>query len=257
MHSPATIRRVRRLVLLPALAAAALAACGETEVEGQPDPRPPPRAAEPPPGKLPPGRGFILARVRADVLVHDRPNGRPFLRLRPKTPFDGPRTLGIVKVRDKRRWLAVHSPAIKNERIGWVQNDPRKLDLSRTRISLRVNLGETRIDLRRGRRTLRSIPIAIGAAGTSTPPGRFQVTDKMPASRFPMGPYGCCIIPLSARQPNLPAGWAGGDRIAIHGTTRPETIGQAASNGCLRATDEDLRILMRDVPVGAPVFIRQ
>jgi lipoprotein-anchoring transpeptidase ErfK/SrfK len=71
-----------------------------------------------------------------------------------------------------------------------------------------------------------------------------------------MGPYGCCIIPLSARQPNLPAGWAGGDRIAIHGTTRPETIGQAASNGCLRASDADLRVLMRDVPIGAPVFIR-
>ena len=92
---------------------------------------------------------------------------------------------------------------------------------------------------------------------TSTPPGRFQITDKMPASRFPAGPYGCCIIPLSARQPNLPAGWAGGDRIAIHGTTRPDTIGQAASNGCLRASDEDLRVLMRDMPVGAPVFIQQ
>ena len=45
--------------------------------------------------------------------------------------------------------------------------------------------------------------------------------------------------------------------IAIHGTSRPETIGQAASSGCLRATDEDLRVLMRDAPVGAPVFIRQ
>jgi lipoprotein-anchoring transpeptidase ErfK/SrfK len=79
----------------------------------------------------------------------------------------------------------------------------------------------------------------------------------MPASRFPSGPYGCCIVALSARQPNLPPGWAGGDRIAIHGTPHTETIGQAASTGCLRAADTDLRVLMRDVPVGAPVFIRR
>jgi hypothetical protein len=248
---------VRKGVLLLALAAAGLGGCGETEVEGRPEPPPPSIAAKDlPPGKLPPGRGFILARVRANVLVYDRPNGRPFARLRPTTPFDGPRTLGIARVRDKRRWLGVHSPVLENDQIGWIQNDPKKLGLSRTRISLRVDLSHTRIDLRRGRRTLRTIPIAIGAAGTSTPAGRFQVTDKMPASRFPAGPYGCCIIPLSARQPNLPAGWAGGDRIAIHGTTRPETIGTAASNGCLRASDADLRTLMRDVPVGAPVFIR-
>ena len=258
MAAPATIPRVRATVLLIALAAGGVSACGETEVEGRSEPSPAPREVrELPPGKLPPGRGFILARVRANVLVYDRPNGRPFARLRPKTPFDGPRTLGIVRVRDKRRWLAIHSPVLENDRVGWIQNDPRKLDLKRTRISLRVDLSETRIQVRRGRRTLNTIPIAIGAAGTSTPAGRFQVTDKMPASRFPAGPYGCCIIPLSARQPNLPAGWAGGDRIAIHGTPRLETIGQAASSGCLRASDPELRLLMRDVPVGAPVFIQQ
>jgi lipoprotein-anchoring transpeptidase ErfK/SrfK len=141
--------------------------------------------------------------------------------------------------------------------MGWIPNDPTALALSRTKVSLRVSLAATEIDLRRGDRIVREIPIAIGRAGTETPPGRFQVTDKLPASRFPAGPYGCCIIPLSARQPNLPEGWAGGDRIAIHGTTQPETIGQAASNGCLRASDTDLRVLMQALPVGAPVFITE
>jgi hypothetical protein len=238
------------------LAAAALSSCGgeeETAGEERPPSRPPAGAE---PGELPPGRGHLLARVRESVLVHDRPNGRPVARLRRKTPFGEPRTLGVVAVRDEKRWLGVHSPILGNERVGWVENDPGALVLSRTRVSLHVALSQTRIRVRRGGRTVRTIPIAIGAAGTTTPPGRFQVTDKMPASRFPKGPYGCCIIALSARQPNLPPGWPGGDRIAIHGTTRPETIGQAASNGCLRASDEDLRVLMRDVPVGAPVFIR-
>ena len=242
------------------LAATALAGCARSE---PPEPeaqvertRPPAEAQRLPPGKLPPGRGFILARVKQNVLAYDRPNGRPVARLRTTTPFAEPRTLGIVRVRDDRRWLAVHSPVFENDEVGWIPNDPRTLELSRTRVSLVVSLPDTVVRLRRGGRTVREIPIAIGAAGTSTPAGRFQVTDKLPAGRFPKGPYGCCIIALSARQPNLPEGWAGGDRIAIHGTTRPETIGQAASNGCLRASDPDLRRLMRDVPVGAPVFIK-
>jgi len=238
-----------------AVIAAALAGCGDTDVHVQPAPSPARVSKEP--GKLPPGRGYILARVREDVLAYDRPNGRPTAWLRTKTPFGEPRTLGIAQVRHHGRWLGVHSPVFANDEMGWIPNDPDALDLSRTRVSLRVSLSETEIDLRRGDKVVREIPIAVGRAGTETPAGRFQVTDKLPASRFPAGPYGCCIIPLSARQPNLPEGWAGGDRIAIHGTSSPETIGQAASNGCLRASDADLRVLMRDVPVGAPVFIRE
>jgi lipoprotein-anchoring transpeptidase ErfK/SrfK len=81
------------------------------------------------------------------------------------------------------------------------------------------------------------------------------VTDKFSGSRY--GPYyGCCIVALSAHQPNLPAGWTGGDRIAIHGTNAPWTIGVPSSAGCPHARDADLRVLMRRVPLGAPVFIR-
>jgi lipoprotein-anchoring transpeptidase ErfK/SrfK len=37
----------------------------------------------------------------------------------------------------------------------------------------------------------------------------------------------------------------------------PVAIGAAASAGCLRASDADLRALMRRVPLGTPVFIRR
>jgi lipoprotein-anchoring transpeptidase ErfK/SrfK len=244
-------------VLLLAVAAAAGCGGGDTRVSGEPEPQPAARAPKTiPPGHLPQGRGYVLARVREPILVYKEPGGVAVARLRPTTPFGGPRTLGVTRVRYGKRWLAVHSPVLGNEREGWIVNDKHALDLSRTRVSLRVTLTGARVELRRGRRTLRTIPIAIGAAGTTTPAGRFQVTDKMPASRFPQGPYGCCILALSARQPNLPPGWGGGDRIAIHGTPDATSIGRASSNGCLRAADPDLRTLMRDVPVGAPVFIR-
>ena len=79
--------------------------------------------------------------------------------------------------------------------------------------------------------------------------------DKLSGAQY--GPYyGCCILALSGHQPHTPAGWQGGDRLAIHGTDAPAAIGTPASAGCLRASDRDLRVLMRRVPLGAPVFIR-
>jgi lipoprotein-anchoring transpeptidase ErfK/SrfK len=66
--------------------------------------------------------------------------------------------------------------------------------------------------------------------------------------------YGCCILALSGRQPNLPRGWSGGDRLAIHGSSTP-TWGKAVSNGCLHADEADLRYLMRWVPLGTYVRV--
>jgi lipoprotein-anchoring transpeptidase ErfK/SrfK len=97
--------------------------------------------------------------------------------------------------------------------------------------------------------------VGVGRAGSPTPTGRFAVTDKLSGSAY--GPYyGCCILALSAHQTHLPPGWTGGDRVAIHGTNAPATIGAAASAGCLHAGEADLRTLMRRVPLGTPVFIR-
>ena len=58
------------------------------------------------------------------------------------------------------------------------------------------------------------------------------------------------------QQPHPPPGWTGGNRLAIHGTNAPSTIGTPASAGCLRAADRDLAVLMRRVPLGTPVVIR-
>ena len=54
---------------------------------------------------------------------------------------------------------------------------------------------------------------------------------------------------------HLPAGWTGGDRIAIHGTNDPGSIGVPSSAGCPHASDEDMRFLMARVPLGTPVLI--
>jgi len=50
-------------------------------------------------------------------------------------------------------------------------------------------------------------------------------------------------------------GWTRGGPIAIHGTDQAVTIGDAVSNGCVRVRNEQMLLLLRDVPAGAPVEI--
>ena len=46
-----------------------------------------------------------------------------------------------------------------------------------------------------------------------------------------------------------------GDGYALHGTNKPESIGQAVSHGCVRLRNEDVAYLYGVVEVGTPVYI--
>lgn len=46
-----------------------------------------------------------------------------------------------------------------------------------------------------------------------------------------------------------------GEGYALHGTNRPETVGQAVSHGCVRLRNEDIAKLYQMVPVGTRVYI--
>lgn len=46
-----------------------------------------------------------------------------------------------------------------------------------------------------------------------------------------------------------------GDAIGFHGTSDKESVGKAATHGCMRLHDEDIEWLYLNVPVGTPVFI--
>jgi lipoprotein-anchoring transpeptidase ErfK/SrfK len=123
----------------------------------------------------------------------------------------------------------------------------------RSRLTLSADLSARTLELRRGAKLLRRIPVAIGGPSTPTPIGRFTVTDKLIPDRS-VAYYGCCLLALSGHQPKLRPGWAGGDRIAIHGGAANRFAGSSA--GCLRADEKDLRVLMKVVPLGTPVVIR-
>jgi lipoprotein-anchoring transpeptidase ErfK/SrfK len=160
--------------------------------------------------------------------------------------------LPVVAHRDG--WLGVISRELPNGQIGWIAADAG-LVAYRTQWSVVASLRRHEVVVRHSGRVVQRFPVAIGTPSTPTPIGRFAVTDKL-LTEDPSSPYGCCILALSAHQPNTPQGWGGGDRVAIHATSLPETIGTAASLGCLRAPAEEARRIVRSVPLGTIVTIR-
>jgi hypothetical protein len=196
---------------------------------------------------------YGIVRVRRPLALRSRPRGPVVSSLSAATEFGSP---GVAAVGARRgAWLGLVTTARPNNKLGWVRRDDSGVGLRRVGYSLHADLSEHRLVLRRRGRAVKRLSVAIGRPGSTTPTGRFAVTDKLDGSRYGSY-YGCCILALSGTQPNLPPGWSGGNRLAIHGTNAPGTIGQAASAGCLRAADADLAVLIRRVPLGTPLFVR-
>jgi lipoprotein-anchoring transpeptidase ErfK/SrfK len=208
-----------------------------------------PQAARPAPA-------HVIAHVRPGsvVTLRARPFGPVVARVGSVTRFGSQRALGIVAT-ERGRWLAVTEPGVERNRVAWVDARAGGLRYSRTALEVDVDLSARELTVRRGNEIVRRARVGVGAADSPTPTGRFAVTDKLDGAEFSAA-YGCCILALSAIQPNLPRGWSGGDRIAIHGTRSPSDFGRGVSAGCVHARDSDLRWLMREVPLGTPVVIR-
>jgi lipoprotein-anchoring transpeptidase ErfK/SrfK len=196
---------------------------------------------------VPPGP--VGARILRRTQLRRSPGGAAVQTLGTTTGYGSVRVLAVVARRG--RWLGVLSDHMPNSRAGWIPVDSAELLHEPYRLD--VELSARRILVRREGRVVRRIGIAVGKLSTSTPVGRFAVTDTL---RIPgRGPYGCCAVALTARQPNLPQGWTTSDRIAIHGTPAEHEIGAAVSNGCLHARGADMRWMLRHVTLGAPVQI--
>ena len=236
--------------------APAPAAVPQPVVASEPVERAPLRAPDPLVAPVPtPDPGAVILRPAggSTIVVRSRPRGPVVARLDGRTEFGSPTTLAVAAQRG--RWLGVVTTHVANGRLGWVDPQESAVRTSATRVRVVIDLSERRLVVRRGGEVVRKMTVAIGRSTSPTPVGRFAVTDKLPGSRYGSY-YGCCILALSAHQPNLPPGWTGGDRIAVHGTNNPSSIGAAVSAGCPRASAEDMRVLMRVVPLGAPVVVR-
>jgi lipoprotein-anchoring transpeptidase ErfK/SrfK len=184
-------------------------------------------------------RAFPNANARA---VGTMPSGSKY--------YDVPITAWVEEVSDDGRWGRVELPYVWPRRHGWIPL--RGLARRTTAVEVHADLSERRITVTKFGRVLFSMPGAIGSAGSPTPPGEYFVTDRI---AFSGGYLGTFAFGISGIQPRLPAGWSGGDQLAIHGTNAPSTIGTPASAGCLRVSERSLDRLKPLLQLGTPVII--
>ncbi len=149
-------------------------------------------------------------------------------------------------------WYRVQLPLKPNGITGWVR--ARDVELAPVTTRLVVDLSDRRVTLYdRGERVL-TATAAIGSTATPTPTGRYYVNQRL-IPHDTSGPFGPGAIGISAFSEVL-TGWTQGGPIAIHGTNRPDLIGKAVSNGCVRVRNDLLQRLFERVLAGTPVTVR-
>ena len=201
----------------------------------------------------PPAHVIAYVRPGRPLALRGRPFGRVLAQVGSTTQFGSRHALSVFAKRG--HWLGVTEAGVGGNRLVWVDARAARLRYTRTRLEVDVDLSSRTLVIRRDGVAVRRISVGVGRPGSPTPTGRFSVTDKLNGRAYSSA-YGCCILAISATQPNLPSGWTGGNRIAIHGTPSASDFGRAVSAGCVHAGDSDLRYLMRILPLGTPVVIR-
>lgn len=167
-----------------------------------------------------------------------------------QSPFGSRFTMLVTERRGY--WAEVLIPVRPNGTRGYV--DTRKLLLTTQDYFVEVDLSDRRLVAWQGTRKILETPVTIGSASRSTPTGRFYITDRRNSTPGPS--YGSHILILNGYSEKLDYFDDGVPVIALHGTDRPDLMGQAASNGCVRMPNEVVKILHDRLPVGTMVEMR-
>jgi lipoprotein-anchoring transpeptidase ErfK/SrfK len=129
-------------------------------------------------------------------------------------------------------------------------------EVTETRLVLR--LSARRVYVYRGDELQVSYPVAIGRPGWETPIGSFEVFQMVENPGW-TNPFTREVVPPGPRNPlgeRWIAFWTDDTNyIGFHGTPNRDSVGRAASHGCIRMYNEDVRALYEMVEVGTPVVV--
>jgi lipoprotein-anchoring transpeptidase ErfK/SrfK len=114
-----------------------------------------------------------------------------------------------------------------------------------------ISIADRRLVLLEHDHVLKTYEIAVGKSSTPTPEGQFQVVNRIPNPIWCAG--GRAVRPGKANP--LGTRWIGLSKkgYGIHGTNEPDSIGKAASHGCIRMRNRDVEELFELVETGVPV----
>jgi lipoprotein-anchoring transpeptidase ErfK/SrfK len=124
-----------------------------------------------------------------------------------------------------------------------------------------VNRDAYELRLYKNLQLAKTYTIAVGQQGLETPAGLYDIQDKQvdPTWHVPesdwAGDLAGKTIPPGPDNP-LKARWMGFNGGAgIHGTADVDSLGSAASHGCIRMSVPDVEDLYDQVTVGTPVYV--
>ncbi|HET7206012.1 MAG TPA: L,D-transpeptidase [Terriglobales bacterium] len=124
----------------------------------------------------------------------------------------------------------------------------------RERRTIVVSIPDRKLAVIEEGKTIRTFPVAVGARVSPSPAGGFQVINRVTRPTYY---HPGVVIPAGKDNPLGPR-WIGLNKkgYGIHGTNEPRSIGKAASHGCIRLRNRDIKELFEMVSVGDVVEIR-
>ncbi len=196
----------------------------------------------------------IIARAKGDAIpIYDEPGDRKrAMTMSGYTDVGAPRVFLVVGA-EKNGWLNVLLPVRPNGTQGWIR--AREVALTKTTYRVHVYLSEHRIVVKHGQdEVVVEGPIAVGTNKTPTPGGAYYIISLLetPKENSAYGPYAFGLSGFSGVLETFNGGPA---RIGLHGTQKPELLGQDVSHGCIRMSNDNIRELAHKLPLGTPVYI--
>jgi hypothetical protein len=126
---------------------------------------------------------------------------------------------------------------------------------------LTLDRGTFTLRLWKNLKLAKAYTVAVGQEGLETPEGLYHIQEKQenPSWHVPnsawAGDLAGQVIPPGPEDP-IKARWMGiFEGAGIHGTEETESLGSAASHGCVRMSIPDVEELYDQVEVGTPIFI--
>jgi lipoprotein-anchoring transpeptidase ErfK/SrfK len=122
-----------------------------------------------------------------------------------------------------------------------------------------IDLSDRKVYLYRDDRVIGNYAIAVGKKGWETPTGNFAIREMIRDPAW-QNPFQGNVIPAGQENP-LGDRWIGfwtdgNNSIGFHGTPNEESVGKAASHGCIRMYNRDVRVLFDQVAIGTPVIVQ-
>jgi lipoprotein-anchoring transpeptidase ErfK/SrfK len=211
----------------------------------------------------------IAEKFHSDVHFLDQLNRGKMKTIKPgdqlTVPNVEPFELASVKAIKPGSEIGSQAANDVEEQAATQSENPDQHNATTPGVIVKIDTKTNMLEVREGDKLIAAYPVTIGSAHTASPIGEWKVgrIAKMPIFRYDkeMLQHGTrsgsfYLLPPGPRNP-VGVMWIALNKkgIGIHGTNEPESIGRAASHGCVRLANWDVVRLATKIKSGDGVSI--